>query len=97
MSSVTMKAHVVFFADVVDREDVGMIQPARGAGFFQQAMPASRVAGQFVAQNLQRDFAAQARIPGAIHLAHAAGVERPDDFVTPNPLTRFAWHGRKPI
>ena len=52
----------MFFADVVDCEDVGMIQPARGAGFFDQAMPASRVAGQFIAQNLQRDVAAQARV-----------------------------------
>ena len=70
-----------------------MIQSARRAGFFHQTMTAGGVTGHFIAEDLQGDFAAKARIPRAIHLAHAASVKRSDDFIAANPLTRFIWHG----
>ena len=63
------------------------------AGFFHQTMTTGWVAGHFIAEDLQGDFAAEARISRAKHLAHAASVERSDDFVAANPLTRFIWHG----
>jgi hypothetical protein len=60
-------------------------------------MTACRIAGHFVTQDLERHFAAQTGIPGAIDLTHTAGVERSNDFVAANPLTGFVWHGVTPI
>jgi hypothetical protein len=70
---------------------------ARGAGLFHQTMAAGGVTSHFIAENLQGDLAAKARSPRAIHLTHAAGVERSDDFVAANRLTPCVWHGVTPI
>ena len=85
-------ADFVVDADVVDREDVGMIESAGGPGLFEQSLAAGGIVGDLVAQDLERDFPSQARIPCAVDLAHAAGVERPDDLVTSYPLTGLVRH-----
>ena len=36
-------------------------------------------------KNLERDFSAQAGVPRSIHLAHAAGANRRDDFIRAKP------------
>ena len=63
------------FANVVKRGDVRMIQRGDGAGF---PFPALIELGL---DELERHGAAQARVVGLIHHAHAALAERREDFV----------------
>ena len=39
------------------------------------------ITGDVCGQDFERDLAFQSRIPHPIHLAHATGAERRDDFV----------------
>ena len=39
------------------------------------------VPGHRVGEHFDRDLAIEPRIPGPVHLAHAAGAEQRDDFV----------------
>ena len=66
----------VLFADIVDVKNVGVIEGAGGAGLLLKARAAAGVGGHLRRQNLQRDRAVEARIAGAIHLAHAADAKQ---------------------
>src|SRR5690349_10145966 len=46
-------------------------------------------------QHLDRDVASEARVARSIHLAHAAGAERRDDLVRPEPRAGGERHGRR--
>ena len=69
-------------ADVVDRADAGMIERSNRLRFLQQppgdevARPPSRV------DELDRHIAAQRRVAGEIHLAHAARADQPAQPIT---------------
>ena len=58
--------HQIVGADVVDLADVGMIQRGDSLGFALEAF------GKLRGRDFDGDVAIQARIVGAIHLAHAA-------------------------
>ena len=47
-------------------------------------------------ENFDRDLAAELQIPGAIHLAHAAGAEEPNDLVSAALYTRREGHLLEP-
>ena len=53
-----------------------------------ERLPAPWITRQAPKQDLERDHAIQARIAGAVHLAHPAGAERADDLV---PADANAW------
>jgi hypothetical protein len=68
-------------ADVVERQNVGVVQRGHRLGFLFEAPQPIAIAGKRFWQNLQGHFAAQARISGAIHLAHAARAYQRLDFI----------------
>ena len=71
----------VVLADVVDPQDVRVGKGGDGARFPMEAPEGVRAAAERLRQDLDRHFAAQARVPRPIHLAHPARSERSQDFV----------------
>ena len=91
-------------ANVVDRENIGMIERARGARFLLESPQPVGIAGEIGGQNLDGNFAAQSRIFRAVHFTHAARAQRRDDLVGPEFCARSQSHlcvglyvGSKPI
>src|SRR5262245_23725971 len=72
-------------ADVVQRADVGMVQRGDALGFPLEAGAELLILGKTLGTNLDGHFPIQASIPGAPHLAHAAGTQRADDLVGAQP------------
>ncbi len=64
-----------------DRDDAGMIEGGQGLGLAAEALQAIRVCGHRGRQHLERHVAAELRVGGAIHLAHAAGSDSCRDAV----------------
>src|SRR5205085_12090136 len=62
------------FADVVERNEGGMIEPARGPRFLLEPGAPAHVPRHALWQNLERDVAPEARIVGSINDAQAAGA-----------------------
>ena len=54
-----------------------------------------RVAGEVRRQDLDRDHAVQARVAGAVDLAHAPGAQRREDFVRTEPDSAVDRHGER--
>ena len=71
----------VTFLDRIDRDDVGVVQGCSGAGFLLEPAKSLGIVGKCRRQHLDGDVAAEARITGAVHLAHPAGAEQGDDFI----------------
>ncbi len=74
----------VFFADVVDRADVGMIQRGRGLRLAPEAFERLRVAGQIFRKEFQGDEAAEIGVFRFVNHAHAAATEFFDHAVARN-------------
>ena len=58
-----------------------MVQRGSGLRFLLEASKPFRVIGNMRRKDLQRDIPIQARIAGAIHLAHTARADGCDNFV----------------
>ena len=71
----------VVFADVVNREDVGVRQCGDGAGLAIEPVAHRRVGERAGGHCLDRNIAPQARVVRAIHLAHSAAADGLDDLV----------------
>jgi hypothetical protein len=69
--------------DLVQRGDVRLIERRQHLRLAFEARQALRVAHELFRQQLQRDFAPEARIARAIDLAHAAGTEQFQNFEAP--------------
>ena len=69
---------------VVDREDVGMVEQARGAGLLLEAAQPVGVGREGAGQDLDRHVARQARVAGAVDLAHSARAQESGDLVGPD-------------
>ena len=71
----------VLLADVVDRDDVRMVQPAGGFRLAQKTFAdfLERLGRQRRVERLDRDFALDQRIDGAIHHAHRAAPQLSSD------------------
>ncbi len=76
---------VVLVPDVEERADVGMADSRDRLRLPGEPYPKGRVAGKMRGQDLYRDDAIQAGVAGAVHLAHAPGADRREDFVRTEP------------
>ena len=79
-------------ANVVNREDIGVVQCGRGLGLLLEAAHEVGLVGERLGQNLQRDVALQSRIASPIHLAHAAAANQLDDFIDADASARRKGH-----
>ncbi len=68
------------FAEVVNGDDVGMVQPGQRAGFAFESLGKLRVVLLFRRKDLQRHEPVQARLAGFVNRAHAALAQQFDDF-----------------
>src|SRR5579863_93655 len=73
----------ILLADVVEGADVGMIQAGNRASFALKPLAQLGTAGEMSGRNLNGDDAIEARVAGAIHLAHPARTDGGKDFVRP--------------
>ncbi len=71
--------------DVVDADDVGVRQLARGLGFDLEAAQTLRIGRQARRQRLDRHVAPEPGVARAVHLSHAAGAEEAEHFVGAEP------------
>ena len=67
--------------DLVDGDDVRVVEGGGGARLLHEAGAAGLVRQPLGGQHLDRHLAAEARVAGAVHLAHAARAEGPEDLV----------------
>ena len=67
-----------------------MVQRAGGPRLLFEALPARRVGSDIRGQYLERDLAAQSRIPRPVYLAHAARAQRRNDFIRSKPGSQAA-------
>ena len=81
-------------ADVVERADVRMSEAGDRARLAFEALAHVVAPVKRRGQDLDGDDAVEAGITGAIHLPHAAGPERRDDFVRAEPCSWSESHGR---
>ncbi len=76
---------VARLADLVDRDDVGVIERGGGAGLVLEAREARRIRAQRDGQRLDRDVPLEARVARAPDDAHPAGAERREQLVGAQP------------
>jgi hypothetical protein len=79
-------------AGVVDRDDVGVVQPGGGLGFAAEPPLEGRIGGQVDAQLLHGDIAAQAQVAGTSHLGHAATTQQAAQLVAATEQPRLVTH-----
>jgi hypothetical protein len=60
------------FAEIMDPDDVGVIEPGQGASLAGEAFGEGRITPGFVRQNLERHRPVELPLPGLIYRAHAA-------------------------
>src|SRR5581483_6693055 len=70
----------ILAANIVQHANVGMIQSGDGSRFPLEALFAGEIVGKFGWKYFDSNFAAEARVPGAINFAHSAGTEGGDNF-----------------
>jgi hypothetical protein len=73
-------------AHAEDRDDVGVMQPGRGAGFPLEPAHLGRVRQGVGGQDLQRDAAAEALLLRLVDDAHAAAAHLAEDAEVAQPL-----------
>ena len=75
---------IVGLLDVVDDADVAVVGRGRGLRFAQEPLLGAFVVTPLRGQELQRDGAAELRVPRFVHHAHAAAAKLGDDVVLRN-------------
>ena len=73
-------------ADVVHREDAGMVQRGGGAGFLLEPSQPVRIGGELGRQHLDRDVAAEPRVAGPVNPPHAAFAKYLEDAIRPKGI-----------
>ena len=63
------------------------------AGLAVEALAELRIGGEGFGKNLDRDGAIEPRVAGLVHLAHAAGTNRGEDFIGPETSSEGQRHG----
>ncbi len=81
--------------ELVDGDDVRMIQRGQDPRLLKEAAAAVLVGEPLGRQDLDCHFATQTCVDCPIHLAHAAGAERRQDFIAAEPGARAQMHGHK--
>src|ERR1019366_7398093 len=82
------EVRVVNATELVNGDDVRVIERGRGTGFQLKAGQGFGLRIMVQRNRFDGDFTAQARVPGAINLAHAAGAKLLEDFVRAEAGTR---------
>ena len=67
--------------DAVNLGDIGVIERSQHFGLALEARHATGIGGEGLGQNLHGHITLQLRVPGTVHLAHAAGVDKRKDLV----------------
>src|SRR4029077_9205179 len=75
------EVNAVLLPEIVELANVGVAQLGDGTSLAPEALQSVGTLGEMRGQNLDGDGAIEAGIGGAIDFAHAAGSDRPDDFV----------------
>ena len=88
-------ADIPVLAHIVDRNDVGVVQPCRGAGLAAEPLLDQPVAGNLPWQDLERHAAAQRDLLGLVHDAHAAPADLAEDPVVADLLREWWIRGRE--
>ena len=91
-SSSTEVVDVVLAADVVQAADVRVVQRGDRLGLASEAGPELGITGQLRRKNLHGYQAVEARIAGAIHLAHPSGADDGENLVGAQTGTRLQGH-----
>ena len=76
----------VLVTDVVEYADVRMIQTGDGFGFTLEALLVGGIGRKPRRKNLDGHHTFQPGIPSAIHFAHAARAQRPDNLIRTKPV-----------
>ena len=79
----TRYSTLALLADVVQRADVGVVQPGDGLRFALEPLPPLGLRGGVGGQHLDRDGAGDPRVARAVDLAHPSPAQEGDDFVRP--------------
>ena len=77
----TAKTTEPLFAEIVDREDVGVIESRHGPGLPLEAGERVGVLGDRRGKHLDRDLAAEPLVARPVHFSHSARAKRREDFV----------------
>jgi len=77
----------VLMTDVVERADVGVVERRDRLRLALEAVAELRVLRELGGKDFDRDAAIESGITRAIHLAHATGSDRRDDFIWAEPCT----------
>ena len=77
----------VFFADVVDGADVGMVESGGGFGFAAKAAERLRIFGEVVGKKFQGDEAVEAGVLSFVDDSHASAAEHLEDAVVGEGLS----------
>ena len=80
-------------AEVVNRQNIGVVECRRGLGFLLESTEPIGIAGEGGGEDFDGDVAVQTRVPGAINLAHAACTQRRHDFIRPEFYAWSEGHG----
>ena len=75
------KAHTCVFLHGIERDDVWMVQARDRLRFALEALEAGGVGGHVGVKNLEGHVAIEARVAGAVHLAHSAFAQLVEDAI----------------
>ena len=87
------KAHAGVFLHGIERDDVRMVQARDRLRFALEALEAGGVGGHVGGKDLEGNVAVEARVAGAVHLAHPSGADEGVDFVRTEPGAGGKGHG----
>jgi hypothetical protein len=82
--------HAVGFAEIVHRNDIGMVQPGQGLGLALEPLGETRIRTFFRQEDLERHDPVQCGLPGLVDYAHAALTKHLDDFEVGEVARDFA-------
>ena len=71
----------VFFADIVDSADVGMVQRRGGTGFAAKAVKDGKLAADLIGEKFERNETAQADVLRLVDHAHSPAAKFFDDSI----------------
>ena len=80
-------------ADLVDRDDVGVVEGGGRARLLGESAEAVRDRGEGLGQELDGDVAAEVEVPRAVDLAHAPRAQLVEELVPAEPHADHGWHG----
>jgi hypothetical protein len=78
----------------VDGGDIGMIQRCKEFRLAREPCESTRIGDERFGQQLERHLAAEPRVAGSIHFAHAARTQRRQDLVGTQPRATGNLHDR---